>query len=237
MIRSPELTLQVTGLNLGGRWYPRGEGGKWTARSAPAFSAAPPTLTFLPQGSFGGWAGQWCPVPVSPVLVYQRELLGSDLGIWSCPRVTEGLGAPSPSLSSPCCSDSQVEEMEVRRLWCPPRPNVCSNTDLDGWPHGGAGVLRAAGETQGLVCGPLGGWLCWGRAAQEWRPRGPGSCRRGPHLGHRGCSAGPRARGHTHSLVGSGPRPPALLQSGPRCTAGHRPLSRGRREEAGPSSW
>lgn len=121
----------------------------------------------------------------------------------------------------------------MKQLRCPPRPHFCSNTDLDGWPHSGAGVLRAAGEIQGPVCGPLGGWLCWGRVAQGWCPRGPGSCRRGPHLGCRGCSAGPRARGHTHNLAGSGPRPPALLQSGPRCTAEHRPLS-GKRERG---SW
>lgn len=123
--------------------------------------------------------------------------------------------------------------MEAKPRWCPSPPHFCSNTDLGGWPRSGAGVLRAAGETPGLVRGLLGGRLCWGRAAQGWRPRGPGSCRRGPHLGHRGCSAGPQTRGHTHSLVGSGPRPPARLQSGPHCTAEHRPLS-GRRERG---SW
>lgn len=60
--------------------------------------------------------------------------------------------------------------------------------------------------------------------AQGWHPQGSGSCRRGPRLGHRGCSSGPQAQGHIHSLAGSGPQPPALLQSGPRCTAEHRPL-------------
>lgn len=142
----------------------------------------------------------------------------------------EHLPLPCPH---PAGSDQQVEEMEAKQLWCPPRPHFCSNTDLGGWPRSGAGVLRAAGETQGLVHGLLGGWLCWGRAAQGWRPQGPGSCRRGPPLGHRGCSVGPQTRGHTRSLVGSGPQPPALLQSGPRCTAEHRPLS-GRRERG---SW
>ena len=121
----------------------------------------------------------------------------------------------------------------MKQLQSPPLPHFCSNTDLDGWPRSGAGVLRAAGEAQGPVCGPLGGWLCWGRAARGWCPRGLGSCRRGPRLGHRGCSAGPRAPGHTHSRAGSGPRPPAPLQCGPRCTAARRPLS-GRREKG---SW
>lgn len=115
-----------------------------------------------------------------------------------------------------------------------PRPSLlCSNTDLDGWPRSTAGVLRAAGETQGWVYCPLAGWLCCGRVARGWHPQGPGSCRRGHRLGHRGHSAGPRARGHIHSLVGSGPRPHARLQSGPRCTAERRPLS-GRRESR---SW
>lgn len=121
----------------------------------------------------------------------------------------------------------------MKQLQCPPLPHFCSNTDLDGWPHSGAGVLRAAGETQGSVHGPLGGWLCCERVAQGWHPQGPGSCRMVPHLGHRGCSAGPQAQGHTHSLAGSGPQPPALLQSGPHCTAEHRPLS-GRSERG---SW
>lgn len=120
-----------------------------------------------------------------------------------------------------------------RRWKCPALPHFCSNTDLDGWPRSMAGVLRAAGETQGQVYCLLAGWLCCGRAAQGWHPQGPGSYRRGHYLGHRGHSAGPRAQGHIHSLVGSGPRPHAQLQSGPRCTAEHRPLS-GRRESR---SW
>lgn len=118
----------------------------------------------------------------------------------------------------------------MKPFWCLPLAHFCSNTDLDGWPRSVAGVLRAAAGTQELVCGPLGGWLCWGRVALGWCPQDPGSCRRGPRPGRRGCSAGPQAQGRTHSLAGSGPRPRARLQSGPRCTAERRPLS-GRRGE------
>lgn len=141
----------------------------------------------------------------------------------------------SLSCPHPADSDEQMEKMEVKQLQSPPLPRFCSNTDLGGWPRSGAGVLRAAGEVQGVVCGPPGGRPCWGRVARGWRPRGPGSCRRGPRLGRRGYSAGHRARGRTHSRAGSGSRPPARLLSGPRCRAERRPLSGAvGREEAGP---
>ena len=141
----------------------------------------------------------------------------------------------SLSCPHPADSDEQMEKMEVKLLQSPPLPRFCSNTDLGGWPHSGAGVLRAAGEAQGAVCGPLGGQPCWGRVARGWRPRGPGSCRRGPRLGRRGYSAGHPAPGRTHSRAGSGSRPPARLRSGPHCRAERRPLSgAGGREEAGP---
>lgn len=120
----------------------------------------------------------------------------------------------------------------MKQPWGPPPPHVGSNTDLAGWPRSGAGVPRAAGVTQERAGGPRRGWLCWGRLALGWCPQGPGSCRRGPPQGRRGCSAGPRAQGRTHSLVGSGPPPPARLQSGPHCTAEHRPLQGGGREQA-----
>lgn len=225
MIRDPELTLQVTGLTLWGRWYP-GE----TEENGLHLLSLPPRPAhsqLAPTGQL--WRLGWTVVSCTcvPWASLPEGAVRVDVGIWSCPL--SDLRRAFLPCPHPAGSDLQVEEMEVKQLWCPPLPNVCSNTDLDGWPHSGAGVLRAAGETQGLVCGPRGGWLCWGRAAQEWRPQGPGSCRRGPHPGHKDCSAGRRARGRTHSLGGSGPRPPALLQSGPRCTAGHRPLS-GRRE-------
>lgn len=130
----------------------------------------------------------------------------------------------SPSLSSPGRQAERVRGQQGMALlqFC------CAY--LSGWLYSEAEVQRAAEEARGQLCCLPADWLGWKMEAQGQCLRGPGSYRKGPHLGHRGFQADRPGQGHTHSLAESGSLLPALPQSEPRCTAERRPLL-GRREK------